>query len=379
VAAVTVNLPQTTEDATVAVEVEQSTQVTVEVSEEVDVGDPTQLEQVRLDAFAALCDGIDGCEVRVSVVSTNDSRARRALSPHTLALDVIVPLLDGVAAPAPLDPLGVSERLSATSLTTVAVEPPTISASVSVQSIGDGSGDNDEQIAESLTTNLVSAVAEATGVPEEQMQMEPPRTIHPPSPPPPPPPTPLPPPPAPPPTPPPPSYPPAMPIDAPQHPPPPPASPPPPPSVPPPPPPSASPSPPPPPPSPLPSPPPSVSPSPPPPSPPPSPSPSPPPPAPAVPPTASIDEVETLASQSRSAAETTLTAVGIAVGVTTLFICISGALIGYMLLVRRRDAKSAARTAGESTVIGQPVATATGFLARADRKKHGRAAQEVRL
>ena len=181
------------------------------------MGDPTQLEQVRLDAFAALCDGIDGCEVRVSVVSTDDSRARRALSPHTLALDVIVPLLDGVAAPAPLDPLGVSERLSATSLTTVAVEPPTISASVSVQSIGDGSGDNDEQIAESLTTNLVSAVAEATGVPEEQMQMEPPRTIHPPSPPPPPPPTPLPPPPAPPPTPPPPSYPPAMPIDAPQH------------------------------------------------------------------------------------------------------------------------------------------------------------------
>ena len=98
-----------------------------------------------------------------------------------------------------------------------------------------------------------------------------------------------------------------------------------------------------------------------------------------MPPTASIDEVETLASQSRSAAETTLIAVGIAVGVTTLFICISGALIGYMLLVRRRDAKSAARTAGESTVIGQPVATATGFLARADRKKHGRAAQEVRL
>ena len=102
--------------------------------------------------------------------------------------------------------------------------------------------------------------------------------------------------------------------------------------------------------------------------PPPSASPTPPPPAtpPAVP-ANEAERLQALAVSSVASSDVVFTAVGIAVGVVTLFTCISGALVGYMLLVRRRDARSAAQTAGEGTVIGQPVVTVTGVRAGADR------------
>ena len=56
----------------------------------------------------------------------------------------------------------VGARLSASAaLTVVSVEPPTLSASVSVAHPGDGSGDSGELITTNLATNLVSSVADA--------------------------------------------------------------------------------------------------------------------------------------------------------------------------------------------------------------------------